>query len=118
MSKKKRDDVMVAIPALDGRCETALMTSLLAMQCLPNVRLGFNVLNGGCYLGHVRNVLATKMLVDSTCDSILFIDSDISFDPRAMESLAILDEEIVGGRFYYRSCNTKIVAGIPRDGEA
>lgn len=45
-----------------------------------------------------RNILASRFLA-SPCDKMLFIDSDIIFQPRDVERIASHDEDLVGG-FY------------------
>ncbi len=105
---KKREQVMVAVPSLDGRCETALMVSLLQLQCVPELSLGFSVTNGGVYIGHVRNVMATRVL-ESNFDSILFVDSDMSFDAKQLASMVLLGEDIVGGVYHYKRKDRKMV---------
>ena len=87
------------------------MKVLLQLQYAPELSLGFSVTNGGVYIGHVRNVMATRLL-ESDFDSILFIDSDMSFDAKSMASMVLLRNDIVGARYYYKRIEKKMVASI------
>lgn len=56
---------------------------------------------GCCYVHISRNKLVEEFL-NSNCDELIFIDSDIGWDPQDLVNLVAIDKDIVGGAIPYR----------------
>lgn len=98
--------IFIALPAYDFKVSLKLAVSL-ARVAQDAVRHGVDIQIGsicGCsILPRARNLLAQDML-ESDCDYMLFIDSDINFDPSDVFRLMVWAQDPVKG----------IVAGVPR----
>lgn len=79
---------LIAMPCMD-MVHTAFMESLLKLQPAGDVDFGITC---SSLIYDARNMLAKKAL-DSGCDRILFLDSDMVFHPTLLQKLsADLDE--------------------------
>ena len=56
---------------------------------------------------HVSREDIVRKLLDSACTHLLFIDSDISFAPDALERLLKRDRDIIGASYNYRQLPLK-----------
>lgn len=99
--------ICVAIPCYDRKmtCETA--RSLLIEQAL-SVTLGVQMevmFTPGCSLiTHARNS-AVQDFMDSDADRLVFLDSDIAWEPGALLRLAAYPVEFVGGAYRYKDAD-------------
>lgn len=98
--------LFVALPAYDFKVSLKLAVSL-ARMAQDAVRHGVDLQMGsicGCsILPRARNLLVQDML-ESDCDYLLFIDSDINFDPSDVFRLMVWAQDPQKG----------IIAGVPR----
>lgn len=91
--------IMIAVPAQD-LMHTAFAQSLLGLK-IPEgavVRYGM-VMNSLVY--DARNALAKQALAED-CDFILWLDSDMTFEPDLLLRLLEDDKDIVAGLFFRR----------------
>lgn len=96
--------VFIATPAYDGKVAIELAASLItAMRLLDQkgVRAQWQTLAGCCYLPIVRNKLVKAFLTEEFTD-LLFIDSDVGFEPDAIEKILSHDVDVVAGAVPYR----------------
>ncbi len=98
--------VFVALPAYDFKVSLKLAVSLVKFGQAA-LRHGINLQIGsicGCsVVSRARNLLAQDML-ESDCDYLLFVDSDINFEPEHIFRLMAWAQDPKKG----------IVAGVPR----
>ena len=83
---------MVAIPCYDGVAQITTVNSLVETTgnlAKANTTFQFNIIRGGALIDAVRNELALTFL-DSTCDTIVWIDSDISWKWEDFERLLVM----------------------------
>jgi len=96
--------VFVAIPTLDRRitCETAaslLQEQVAARESGDELVVGFAP---GCSLiTQARNHLVRDFM-QSDCARMVFVDSDVAWEPGALLSIARRSEPFVGGAYRYK----------------
>lgn len=92
--------IYVAVTTLTGQvdagCTSALVSNIFAMQNIATARLEF--IAGSCYIQQARNNHAQAFL-DSDCDSMIFVDSDLWFSEKAMYLLVASGRDVVGGTY-------------------
>lgn len=96
--------IFVAIPAYDRKICVETVRALLNEQnvaALAGVELRISFIPGCSLITHARNQ-AAKEFLDSDCDKLVFIDSDVSWEPGNILALAIHKEDFVGGAYRYK----------------
>ena len=90
--------VLVATPAYAGQLTTNYTTSLLKCIGGLNGRLEMSVqfLASESLITRARNYFAAAFLADETLTHLLFIDSDIGFEPQAVFDLVQSGLDVVG----------------------
>src|SRR5262249_22486663 len=87
--------LFIATPCFGGMVNAEFLNSLLHLKT-ARVASQIVIQPGSSLISHARNVLASQFL-DSSCDRLLFIDSDIIFAPTDVEKIASNQEAVVGG---------------------
>lgn len=104
--------LFVATPMYGGQCHGLYLKSALDLQSLCTqygIELRFSFLFNESLITRARNYLVDEFLrSDST--HLLFIDSDIRFDPNDVIALIALNKEIIGGPYPKKSINWKNIA--------
>lgn len=91
--------ILIAIPAQD-MIHTAFVQSILSLRVPGGVKISYGmVLNSLVY--DARNALAAQA-VNEDADYILWLDSDMTFEPDMLERMLADDKEIVCGLFFRR----------------
>ena len=114
--------VCVGIPTIDGKLHANLVDSLLAETLMGHAQ-GVHFLvksEMGCSLiGAARNKLAKWFLDTKQADSLIFVDSDISWPGGALTALAKRQQDVVGGTYRAKQDEVKFhVRGVPEpDGD-
>lgn len=94
--------VYVGIPCMDGRVLAPLVDSLLAEQLLA-LKGGVHLIIDweiGCSLVHVaRNRIASRFLASPLSDTLVFVDSDMSWTGGDLVKLARRPESVIGGTY-------------------
>ena len=93
--------IAVAIPCYDGRVCAATMDSLLGEQLIAHSRghvLDVARLEGCSSIPSARNILAHDFL-KSRSDRLVFVDSDMAWEPGALTDLATCSHDIIGGSY-------------------
>jgi len=107
--QKKR--LFVATPMYGGQCHGLYMKACLDLQtiCMSyNIQIKFSFLFNESLITRARNYLADEFL-RSDCTHLLFIDSDINFNPQDVIALLALDKEIIGGPYPKKAIKWKSV---------
>lgn len=98
--------VLIATPTYTGQLYAEYVKSLTAawVYCLYHkVELELNVADGYSLVQFARNRLAQDFLDDPSYTHILWLDSDLGFDPRAIMQLLAHDKDVVGGAYPVKS---------------
>lgn len=96
--------IFVAIPVYDGKLTLDLVRGLMAEQALA-LGLGdeFQVhfMSGNAGIVQGRNQLAHEFM-ESGFDRLVFLDSDVTFEPGALIKLAYMPFDFVGGCYRHK----------------
>ena len=71
---------------------------------------------GNPYISQARNVMLRKAL-DAKCDTIVFLDHDLSFPPEALLKLVQTDGEVVAGTYRYKKSEEEYMGTLFTDDE-
>jgi len=99
LRKKK---LFIATPMYGGMNHGLYMKSCLDLQGLCfqyGIETKFSFLFNESLITRARNYLVDEFLHRSDCTHLLFLDSDISFDPRDVIAMLALDKEVIGGPY-------------------
>lgn len=105
MSEKLK--LMVAMPCYQGMCHSLCMKQLLKLQMLlisKNINMELFTLESESLVSRGRNVCATAFL-KSDCTHLLFIDSDILFNPLDVLKLLMHKKEVIVGLYPMKNIN-------------
>ena len=113
----KREDLatkslFVATPMYGGMNHGLYMKACLDLQALCvhyGVQIKFSFLFNESLITRARNYLVDEFLHRSDCTHLLFIDSDISFDPNDVIALLALDKDVIGGPYPKKAIKWKSV---------
>jgi hypothetical protein len=106
ISIKKEDlqkkSIFVATPMYGGMNHGLYAKACLDLQALCaqyGVSVKFSFLFNESLITRARNYLVDEFLNRSDCTHLLFLDSDIHFDPRDVIAMLALDKEVIGGPY-------------------
>ena len=105
--------VFIATPMYGGNANGLYVKSILDLQGILNhygIESRFSFLFNESLITRARNYLADEFLRSEGFTHLLFIDSDIHFDPNDVVAMLALDKEIVGGPYPKKSINWNNVA--------
>jgi hypothetical protein len=108
--RKKR--LFVATPCYGGNCTGLYAKSTLDLQatCMQyGIECRFSFIFNESLITRARNYLVDEFL-RSECTHLLFIDSDIQFNPQDVLALLALDKDISGGPYPKKSINWSNIA--------
>lgn len=95
--------VMLAVPTY--ACPDTSLTFALARsrEALTNagIQSALLILEGKCHVDDARNSIVSDFL-ESDCTDLLFLDADVTWEPRGIVQLCRRDQDIVGGVYPYR----------------
>jgi hypothetical protein len=109
LRKKK---LFIATPMYGGMNHGLYMKSCLDLQGLCfqyGIETKFSFLFNESLITRARNYLVDEFLNRSDCTHLLFLDSDISFDPRDVVAMLALDKDVVGGPYPKKAIKWKNV---------
>jgi hypothetical protein len=116
ISIKKEDlqkkSLFVATPMYGGMNHGLYMKACLDLQSLCmqyGVAIKFSFLFNESLITRARNYLADEFIHRSDCTHMLFLDSDISFNPRDVIALLALDKDVIGGPYPKKAIKWKAV---------
>ena len=97
----ERPHIYLGCPAHDNRCHMMFAMSLMRLTGGGQVSVTCNKVSGGG-IHKARNNLAHDFLTKSKCQKLMFIDTDISFEPEMVYQLLARDLPIVGGPYTHK----------------
>jgi hypothetical protein len=113
----KKNKLFVATPMYGGMAHGLYLKSCLDLQTVMSkygVETKFSFLFNESLITRARNYLVDEFLrTDYT--HMLFIDSDINFNPQDVIALLALDKDVVGGPYPKKSINWKSIAAAARN---
>ena len=108
----QKKSLFVATPMYGGMNHGLYMKACLDLQglCLQyGVQIKFSFLFNESLITRARNYLVDEFIHRSGCTHMLFLDSDISFNPQDVIALLALDKEVVGGPYPKKAIKWKSV---------
>jgi hypothetical protein len=113
----RKNRLFIATPMYGGNCTGLYMKACLDLQGLCSqygIEVKFSFLFNESLITRARNYLVDEFL-RSGMTHLLFIDSDIHFDPKDVLALLALDKDVIGGPYPKKSINWKnIFAGAKK----
>lgn len=109
--------VFIGTPAYSGELCTEYVYSLMNTfaQCLKNgIGFDFLIWPGLCYLDQARDLIAQKFLESDSTD-LLFIDSDMGWDPKAVKRILEAEGDIVAGLYPFKLDEESYPVRVPVD---
>jgi hypothetical protein len=116
ISIKKEDlqkkSIFVATPMYGGMNHGLYMKACLDLQALCmayGIQIKFSFLFNESLITRARNYLVDEFIHRSDCTHLLFLDSDISFEPNDVIALLALDKDVIGGPYPKKAIKWKSV---------
>jgi hypothetical protein len=106
VEKLRKNKLFVATPMYGGMAHGMYVKSCLDLQSVCNsygIEVRFSFIFNESLITRARNYLADEFLRAEKFTHLLFIDSDIEFDPRDVIALLALEKEIIGGPYPKKS---------------
>jgi len=109
--------VYIACPAYDGKVHAAFAQSLLLAgsdlaKC--GIELNCSIVRNGIFIDVARSVMVQNFL-ETDCTHLMFIDSDLQFDPNAVASLVGSGLPLCGGVYRQREEKLHYIVKLHND---
>lgn len=98
----RKKSIFVATPMYGGMNHGLYMKACLDLQGVAlqyGINIKFSFLFNESLITRARNYLVDEFLHRSDCTHLLFLDSDISFDPKDVIALLALDKDVIGAPY-------------------
>lgn len=108
----QKNKLFVATPMYGGMNHGLYMKACLDLQglCMSyGIQIKFSFLFNESLITRARNYLVDEFLHRSDCTHLLFLDSDISFDPNDVIAMLALDKDVIGGPYPKKAIKWKSV---------
>jgi len=112
----KKHKLFVATPMYGGMNHGMYMKSCLDLQSMLTkyeIEVRFSFLFNESLITRARNYLVDEFL-RSECTHMMFIDSDVHFNPQDVIALLALDKDVIGGPYPKKSINWGNIAEAAR----
>jgi hypothetical protein len=112
----KKHKLFVATPMYGGQAHGMYVKACLDLQGLLTkygVEVRFSFLFNESLITRARNYLVDEFL-RSDCTHMLFIDSDVHYNPQDVIALLALDKDVIGGPYPKKAINWNNVAHAAR----
>jgi hypothetical protein len=116
LEELRKNKLFIATPMYGGMNHGLYMKSCLDLQTVMmkyNIEVKFSFLFNESLITRARNYLVDEFL-RSDHTHMMFIDSDIHFDPNDVIALMALDKDVIGGPYPKKSINWSNVADTAR----
>ena len=113
--------LFVATPMYGGMCHGTFATSLLTMvNTFTNSGMGFTFshMMNESLITRARDSLANDFLDTKECTHLMFIDSDIGFNPQDIISMVTADKDVICGIYPKKEINWNQVSEAVKEGIA
>jgi hypothetical protein len=112
----KKNKLLVATPMYGGMAHGMYVKACLDLQGLMTrygVEVKFSFLFNESLVTRARNYLVDEFL-RSDCTHLLFIDSDVHYNPQDVVAMMALDKDVIGGPYPKKAINWNNVAAAAR----
>jgi hypothetical protein len=110
----RKNKLFIATPMYGGQCSGMYTKCALDLQATLGkygIECRFSFLFNESLITRARNYLVDEFLRAEQFTHLLFLDSDIHYDPRDILALLALDKDIIGAPYPKKSINWKNVVG-------
>lgn len=100
--------VFVATPCFGGMVTTGYMVSIIKLMEYAeqhNFSISLNVLGRDSLITRARNTLVAQFMTMPEATHLMFIDSDITFEPAMVHRMLAFDQDVVGGMYPAKALN-------------
>ena len=114
----KKNKVFIATPMYGGMAHGLYIKSCLDLQTTLaryGVETKFSFLFNESLITRARNYLVDEFLRSTDFTHLLFIDSDIHYNPQDVIAMLALDKDVIGGPYPKKSINWGNVAAAARN---
>jgi len=108
----KKHKLFVATPMYGGMAHGMYVKASLDLQAIMSkygVETRFSFLFNESLITRARNYLVDEFL-RSDCTHLLFIDSDVHYNPQDVVALLALDKDVIGGPYPKKAINWNNIA--------
>ncbi len=108
----REQKILVALPCFGGMCHSQFMlamTGVSAVSAVKDYKVVFQVVDNESIINKARNTLVASFLQDESFTHIMFIDSDIDFNPLDFFKLILRDKDVVAGSYPKKHINWSAV---------
>jgi hypothetical protein len=116
LEELRKNKLFIATPMYGGMAHGLYIKSCLDLQTTMNkygIETKFSFLFNESLITRARNYLVDEFL-RSDCTHLLFIDSDIHYNPQDVLALMALDKDVIGGPYPKKSINWGNIAAAAR----
>tara|TARA_B100000676_G_C17881263_1_gene734068 strand:+ start:167 stop:937 length:771 start_codon:yes stop_codon:yes gene_type:complete len=91
--------VVIATPMIDGSCCSNYLKSVVSsMSLLKDLHVNCNIMTlDGCSIIELARNTMVKGFLDSNADFLMFIDSDMGFDPAYIPLMMYFNKDVITG---------------------
>jgi hypothetical protein len=100
--------IFVATPCFGGVVTTGYMMSILKLMQYTDQHhfsISINVLGRDSLITRARNTLTAQFMAMNEATHLMFIDSDITFEPELVHRMLAFDQDVVGGMYPAKALN-------------
>lgn len=103
LGAKAPGGVCLAVPSYGALSPVFVFALAASIRELTSAGINYDliVLGGNCHVDDARNSIVRSFL-DGTCDSLLFIDSDLTWSPEDLVRLVQHERDVVGGAYPHK----------------
>ena len=107
--------VHIATPAYEGKVHGAFAQSLMCAgydlaKC--GIKISCSIVKNGIFIDVARSVMV-KQFLETDCTHLMFIDSDLGFDPNAIAPLVSSGLPVCGGAYRQRDKDVIWIVDLP-----
>jgi len=107
-SNRPEPMIFIATPCFGGLVTTGYMMSVLKlMQNIDSqgFSVSLNMLGRDSLITRARNTLVSQFMTMPEATHLMFIDSDITFEPELVQRMLEFDQDVVGGMYPAKALN-------------
>lgn len=100
--------VFIATPSYDDKVNIGYLESIVKMIDVfkkYDIQYIIKTISGEAMITRARNALVAEFLGHKDCTHLMFIDSDITFDPLNIVRMVKLDKPVIGGAYPIKRMN-------------
>lgn len=112
LARRKSMKVMFAVPIDSGASSTWITSQIRLHEYFRQIGIPceFRTIPNDSLITRARNALVAMFLADASFTHLMWIDSDIAFEPQYVETLVCSDKEVCGAAYPLKTFNFDAMA--------